>query len=86
MVITDSGGIQEETTFLGIPCATFRDNTERPVTVTTGTNFLCGTDLREVRQVIDGILEGNLKKGAIPELWDGHASERIVNIIAEYLG
>jgi UDP-N-acetylglucosamine 2-epimerase (non-hydrolysing) len=81
LVITDSGGIQEETTFLGIQCLTVRDNTERPVTVSTGTNQLIGTDLRKVEQAAEMVLMGNKKKGGIPELWDGGAAERIVEII-----
>ncbi len=81
LVITDSGGIQEETTYLGIQCLTVRDNTERPVTVSTGTNQLIGTDLRKVEQAAEMVLTGNKKKGGIPELWDGGAAERIVEII-----
>jgi UDP-N-acetylglucosamine 2-epimerase (non-hydrolysing) len=81
LVITDSGGIQEETTFLGIQCLTVRDNTERPVTVSTGTNQLIGTDLRKVEQAAEQVLSGNKKQGGIPELWDGGAAERIIEII-----
>lgn len=86
MIITDSGGIQEETTFLGIPCVTVRDNTERPVTVDEGTNFLCGTDLLNAMKVVEDILSGNMKKGKIPELWDGKAAARIVKHIIDKIG
>jgi len=81
LVITDSGGIQEETTYLGVPCITLRENTERPVTVTLGTNLLLGTDLKIALAEAEKILAGNVKKGSIPELWDGHAAKRIVNIL-----
>jgi UDP-N-acetylglucosamine 2-epimerase (non-hydrolysing) len=80
-VITDSGGIQEETTYLGVPCLTLRPNTERPVTVTIGTNQLLGSDLPRLEREVDAILAGKGKRGAIPELWDGHASERIATIL-----
>jgi UDP-N-acetylglucosamine 2-epimerase (non-hydrolysing) len=85
MVITDSGGIQDETTFLRIPCVTLRDNTERPVTINKGTNYLAGTDMKNAEPIIWGILNGKAKKGSIPELWDGRAAERIVDKIAEIL-
>jgi UDP-N-acetylglucosamine 2-epimerase (non-hydrolysing) len=81
VVITDSGGIQEETTYLGIPCLTMRTNTERPVTTTLGTNVLVGNDKQKLRAEFDKILEGKGKKGAIPPLWDGHASERIAKVL-----
>ncbi len=77
LVITDSGGIQEETTFLGVPCLTVRDNTERPVTVSIGTNILVGQDMERLRSEVDRILAGHAKRGAVPPLWDGKASERI---------
>ena len=73
VVITDSGGIQEETTFLGVPCLTVRSNTERPVTVDVGTNVLVGQDLGLLNSELARILEGKVKKGSIPPLWDGHA-------------
>jgi UDP-N-acetylglucosamine 2-epimerase (non-hydrolysing) len=76
-VITDSGGIQEETTVLDIPCLTMRENTERPITVTVGTNVLCGRDTDAMEREVLAILEGRGKKGARPELWDGQAAERI---------
>ncbi|APF20199.1 UDP-N-acetylglucosamine 2-epimerase [Caldithrix abyssi DSM 13497] len=85
LVLTDSGGIQEETTFLGIPCITMRENTERPITVEIGTNVLVGTDTQRIVLEAEKILDGNAKKGQIPELWDGHAAERIVKIINEEL-
>jgi UDP-N-acetylglucosamine 2-epimerase (non-hydrolysing) len=80
-VITDSGGIQEETTFLGVPCITVRENTERPVTTTLGTNILCGRDLNRLRFELTGILAGQGKQGGVPPLWDGHAAERVAAII-----
>ncbi len=85
LVITDSGGIQEETTYLGVQCLTVRDNTERPVTVSVGTNQLIGTDLKKVEQAAEKVLSGNKKKGGIPELWDGMTAERIVEIIEKRL-
>jgi UDP-N-acetylglucosamine 2-epimerase (non-hydrolysing) len=83
LIITDSGGIQEETTFLQVPCMTFRDTTERPVTVELGTNFLM-QDLnpKTVKFQMEEILNGQTKKGIIPPLWDGKAAERIANILA----
>jgi UDP-N-acetylglucosamine 2-epimerase (non-hydrolysing) len=81
LVITDSGGIQEETTFLGVPCLTVRDNTERPVTVSIGTNILVGQDMERLRSEVDRILAGHAKRGAVPPLWDGRASERIADVI-----
>lgn len=85
LVITDSGGIQEETTFLGVQCLTVRDNTERPVTVEKGTNQLIGTDLGRVYEAAGRVLDGAGKKGNIPELWDGHTAERIVEILKKKL-
>jgi UDP-N-acetylglucosamine 2-epimerase (non-hydrolysing) len=81
LLITDSGGIQEETTYLGVQCITVRNNTERPVTVTTGTNQLIGTELDAVEKAALEVLDGNIKKGNIPENWDGLTAERIVDII-----
>jgi UDP-N-acetylglucosamine 2-epimerase (non-hydrolysing) len=77
LVVTDSGGIQEETTFLGVPCLTVRENTERPVTVILGTNHLVGQDMKRLRAEVARILAGDQKRGQIPPLWDGHAAERI---------
>jgi UDP-N-acetylglucosamine 2-epimerase (non-hydrolysing) len=82
VVITDSGGIQEETTYLGIPCLTLRENTERPVTVSLGTNVLVGRDPDKLRSELSRVLAGNAKKGTIPPLWDGHAGERIAALLA----
>lgn len=81
VVITDSGGIQEETTYLGIPCLTVRDNTERPITVSLGTNVLVGQDRDKLRTELAKILQGKAKKGSIPPLWDGHAGDRIAEIL-----
>jgi UDP-N-acetylglucosamine 2-epimerase (non-hydrolysing) len=80
-VITDSGGITEETTVLNIPCLTLRDNTERPETVTEGTNELIGTDPEDVKPALDALMSGKWKEGVIPEKWDGKCSERIVEAI-----
>jgi len=82
LVVTDSGGIQEETTYLGIPCVTLRHNTERPVTVDVGSNYLIGTKPEDILHIARVILDGGAKKAAIPDLWDGRAGDRIVNIIA----
>ena len=81
-VITDSGGITEETTVMGVPCITLRDNTERPETCTIGTNELIGTNPDHIKPALDKLFAGQWKKGGIPPLWDGHAAERIVNILA----
>jgi len=81
-VITDSGGITEETTVMGVPCITLRDNTERPETCTVGTNELIGTDPKDIKPALDKLFAGEWKKGAIPELWDGHTAARIVEILA----
>ncbi len=81
VVLTDSGGIQEETTFLKVPCLTLRDNTERPITVETGTNILVGTDPEVIPGVFAQIMAGSKVESAIPPLWDGHAAERIVEIL-----
>jgi UDP-N-acetylglucosamine 2-epimerase (non-hydrolysing) len=85
LVLTDSGGIQEETTYLQIPCLTLRYNTERPVTVTEGTNQLVGSDPVKLRAAAKDILSGKLKQGRIPENWDGHTAERIVEILDKIL-
>lgn len=82
VVITDSGGVQEETTYLGVPCLTLRSNTERPVTVTLGTNVLVGQDRRKLSFELSRILEGKAKTGKIPPLWDGHAGDRIRGILS----
>lgn len=80
-VVTDSGGITEETTVMGVPCITLRDNTERPETCTIGTNELIGTNPNAVRPALEKLFAGNWKKGAIPPLWDGHTAERIVQVL-----
>jgi UDP-N-acetylglucosamine 2-epimerase (non-hydrolysing) len=80
-VITDSGGITEETTVLGIPCITLRDNTERPETVTIGTNELIGTNPRMIKPTLQKLFDGNWKKGNIPPFWDGKSAERIITSI-----
>ena len=80
-VVTDSGGITEETTVMGVPCITLRDNTERPETCTIGTNELIGTNPSAVKPALDLLFSGQWKKGAIPALWDGHTAERIVDIL-----
>lgn len=82
-VITDSGGITEETTVMGVPCMTLRDNTERPETITIGTNELIGTDPKAIKPAMELLFDGNWKKGSIPEKWDGHTSERIVQHLLE---
>jgi len=82
-VITDSGGITEETTVMGIPCMTLRDNTERPETVKIGTNELIGTDPRAIKPAMEKLFAGQWKKGNIPELWDGKTAERIVGILTK---
>jgi UDP-N-acetylglucosamine 2-epimerase (non-hydrolysing) len=80
-VLTDSGGIQEETTYLGVPCFTLRDNTERPVTVELGTNVLLGLDPQRIEGVPDLIAAGTSRPARIPPLWDGHAAQRIVDVL-----
>ena len=81
VVVTDSGGIQEETTYLGVPCLTVRDNTERPVTVDVGTNILVGRDMARLKNETLKILSGPGKKGRVPELWDGAAGERLAEVL-----
>ena len=85
LVITDSGGIQEETTYLGVPCITLRSNTERPITVEVGTNELFGNDLAAAKRRGKEILRGRVKSGAVPDQWDGRAAERIASIIVSAL-
>ncbi len=80
-VVTDSGGIQEETTFLGVPCLTVRPNTERPVTLTLGTNRLVGQDPDALRLAAAEILDGRGREGGVPPLWDGRAGERIADVL-----
>jgi UDP-N-acetylglucosamine 2-epimerase (non-hydrolysing) len=85
-VLTDSGGIQEETTVLGVPCMTLRDETERPVTVTHGSNHIVGRDLGAILGVIEGIMSGPPPEAHRPPLWDGHSAERVVGILEERYG
>ena len=80
-MLTYSGGIQEETTALGVPCLTLRENTERPVTISEGTNLLVGTDASKIVPAARDILAGLAKVGKIPPMWDGHAARRIVEIL-----
>jgi len=85
IVLTDSGGLQEETTALGVPCLTLRENTERPITVDQGTNTMVGRDTEAIRREAAEILAGRGKQGRVPELWDGHAAERIASDLADWL-
>jgi UDP-N-acetylglucosamine 2-epimerase (non-hydrolysing) len=85
MVLTDSGGIQEETTVLGVPCLTLRENTERPVTVTQGTNTIVGSDPKRILSATQKVMRGDFARGRRPALWDGKAAERIVKILLERL-
>lgn len=78
LVLTDSGGIQEETTALGVPCVTLRENTERPITVSQGTNTIVGTDAEKILACYNDVISGGGKSGRVPELWDGNAAQRIV--------
>ena len=86
VVLTDSGGIQEETTALAVPCLTMRENTERPITVDQGTNTLVGRSLERTLACVDAVLAGGGKRGRIPELWDGHAADRIAADLSGWLG
>lgn len=83
LVLTDSGGLQEETTALGIPCFTIRENTERPVTITEGTNILVGTDHDGIMAAYGRFTKGEIKGGRVPELWDGKAAQRIMKVLGE---
>jgi len=84
-VITDSGGISEETTVMGIPCMTLRNSTERPETIDVGTNELLGVNPNAIKPALEKLFSGNWKKGAIPKLWDGKSSERIVKQLIELI-
>ncbi len=85
LVITDSGGIQEETTFLDVPCVTVRDNTERPITIDLGTNILAGTNFNNIEEICNSILNGSIPKGKVPDLWDGETAKRVVKIIRDLI-
>lgn len=85
LVLTDSGGLQEETTALGVPCLTLRENTERPITVEQGTNILVGRDREAILDAVQEILAGRGKRGRVPEFWDGHAAERIAADLFQWL-
>ena len=84
-VITDSGGIQEETTVLKIPCITIRENTERPITITEGTNELIGQDMVKLREFSEKAINNQWKDSKIPALWDGNTSRRVVDVLENYL-
>ena len=86
VVLTDSGGIQEETTALGVPCITLRENTERPITVSQGTNTVVGTDVDAIFECYEDVMSSGGKVGRIPELWDGESAQRIVKTICEWAG
>jgi UDP-N-acetylglucosamine 2-epimerase (non-hydrolysing) len=86
MVVTDSGGLQEETTVLGVPCISLRNNTERPITCSVGTNFIAGNDPASIRRHASAVLAGEARRGAVPDRWDGRAAERIVEILARLDG
>jgi UDP-N-acetylglucosamine 2-epimerase (non-hydrolysing) len=86
LVVTDSGGMQEETTFLGVPCLTLRPGTERPVTVSEGTNTVVGEDLDRAQALVDDILAGRYKKGGAVHGWDGKAAERVADVLVEAWG
>lgn len=85
IVLTDSGGLQEETTALGVPCLTMRENTERPITVEQGTNTMVGRDIESIRHHAAEVLAGHGKSGRVPELWDGHTADRIAADLAGWL-
>ena len=84
MVLTDSGGLQEETTILGVPCITIRENTERPITVEQGTNTVVGNKKENILKTWKDIAKNGGKKGKIPELWDGNTAKRIGDVIEQY--
>ncbi|MBT6645635.1 MAG: UDP-N-acetylglucosamine 2-epimerase (non-hydrolyzing), partial [Euryarchaeota archaeon] len=85
IVLTDSGGLQEETTALGIPCITLRENTERPITVIEGTNIIVGNDKDAIISTAMDILDNGGKSGSIPQLWDGNTASRISDVLLSYI-
>ena len=85
LILTDSGGLQEESTALGIPCLTLRENTERPVTVTEGTNTIVGNDTQVIIEAAMDVLDTGGKSGRVPDLWDGNTAQRIANLIEEII-
>jgi UDP-N-acetylglucosamine 2-epimerase (non-hydrolysing) len=85
LVMTDSGGLQEETTVIGVPCITLRNNTERPVTVEQGTNTIVGQDRAQILVVVNEVLANGGKRSRVPELWDGQAAQRIKQVLNEWL-
>ncbi len=85
LVLTDSGGIQEETTALGVPCITLRENTERPITITEGTNVIVGSDPKKIKAAFSDVMQTDGKAGRIPEYWDGKAAERIVEFLDKWI-
>jgi UDP-N-acetylglucosamine 2-epimerase (non-hydrolysing) len=86
LILTDSGGLQEESTALGVPCLTLRENTERPITVEQGSNLVVGTDPVRITQEVDRALDGQGKKGRVPALWDGRTAQRIAELYERALG
>jgi UDP-N-acetylglucosamine 2-epimerase (non-hydrolysing) len=85
LIVTDSGGLQEESTVLRIPCLTLRENTERPITVSEGTSTLVGRDMAMLERLVGDVLAGNYKSGRVPELWDGHAAVRIASEVDRFV-
>ena len=83
-ILTDSGGIQEESTYFGVPCLTLRENTERPITITEGTNHLVDLNEESIVNSAREIIEGHIKQGKIPKYWDGKTAKRIVKVLDEW--
>ena len=84
-ILTDSGGVQEESTYFGVPCLTLRENTERPITITEGTNQLVDLNVDSIVNSSIEIIEGKIKRGTIPKYWDGKTAKRIVNVLDKWL-